>query len=446
MKTVLILAYDFPPYVSVGSLRPYAWYRYFKQYDIYPVVVTRQWNNEHGNLLDYVSASGSDHVIKEVTDWGTMIKTPYKPNLANRLILKYGQSRFRLLRRSASAYYEFMQWVSLSGPKSELYFAAEDYIKSNKIDVIVASGDPFILFKYASKLSKRYNIPWIADYRDPWSDDFQIKDKYFLKNWALYHERNTVSSAAIITTVSTFFRQKLLKLFPQKEVCIIPNGFDPEVIKNSSDFKQDPSALNIAFTGTINPWNPLEKFLSVLADFLISSPGAKVRLNFYGVNIPEELNGILSKFPLLKNKVFIHPKMLNEELVKHLAKNSLMLLFNNYSIVGTKIYDYIGIKRTILFCFQNDNEGNELKKKYYNIKEEPGSSTHSQEDLIRETNAGYIVSDSNDLKTLLSNLWIEWQNNGSLACSTTNTEKYSRKEQTKVLAEIIQRLPVAKNV
>jgi len=41
MKRVLILAYDFPPYVSVGGLRPYAWYRYLHEFDVFPIVVTR---------------------------------------------------------------------------------------------------------------------------------------------------------------------------------------------------------------------------------------------------------------------------------------------------------------------------------------------------------------------------------------------------------------------
>ena len=30
MKKVIILAYDFPPYVSVGGLRPSSWYNYLK--------------------------------------------------------------------------------------------------------------------------------------------------------------------------------------------------------------------------------------------------------------------------------------------------------------------------------------------------------------------------------------------------------------------------------
>jgi hypothetical protein len=39
MKKVLILAYDFPPYVSVGGLRPYSWCKCFHEFRIYPIVV-----------------------------------------------------------------------------------------------------------------------------------------------------------------------------------------------------------------------------------------------------------------------------------------------------------------------------------------------------------------------------------------------------------------------
>ena len=52
--------------------------------------------------------------------------------------------------------------------------AAEDYLATNKIDCILATGDPFVLFHYAKKaLRKKHNVPWIADYRDPWSSEFE---------------------------------------------------------------------------------------------------------------------------------------------------------------------------------------------------------------------------------------------------------------------------------
>ena len=41
-------------------------------------------------------------------------------------------------------------------------------------------------------------------------------------------------------------------------------------------------------------------------------------------------------------------------LLEKLAVNNIFLLFNYYSYMGTKIYDYLGLKRLILLCYDND--------------------------------------------------------------------------------------------
>src|SRR5690606_36940973 len=173
MKKLLILAYDFPPYVSVGGLRPHSWFKYFKEFDVEPIVVTRQFSAEFGDARDYVAPSESATTVIEQTEHGTIIRSPYKPNFANRLFLKYGDSKFRLVRKMYTAFFEIAQFLWVCGPKKELYKAADAYLAKNKVDAIIATGDPFVLFSYANRLGKRYTIPWIADYRDPWS-----KSKY----------------------------------------------------------------------------------------------------------------------------------------------------------------------------------------------------------------------------------------------------------------------------
>nr|MBP7389342.1 hypothetical protein [Chitinophagales bacterium] len=75
MVNVLILAYDFPPYVSVGGLRPHSWLKYFNEFGVYPIVVTRQWNNAYKNGLDYVAPGFSDNTVTEKNDKGTTIRT-----------------------------------------------------------------------------------------------------------------------------------------------------------------------------------------------------------------------------------------------------------------------------------------------------------------------------------------------------------------------------------
>ena len=83
-----------------------------------------------------------------------------------------------------------------------------------------------------------------------------------------------------------------------------------------------------------------------------------------------------------------------------------------------------------------------MKEKYYNIEEIEGVSNHLQEDLIKETDSGYIVQNENHLCTLLKQLYKEFTETGEIKCNTKNIEKYSRKYQTEKLAEIIKNFRV----
>ena len=248
MKRLLILAYDFPPYVSVGGLRPYAWYRYLKEYGVEPIVVTRQWENKYGNELDYIAPGESNETIVEATEYGTIIRTPYKPNLANRIMLKYGRSKFALIRKMVTAWYEFMQFLFFVGPKSGLYRGAKEYLKQNKVDAIIATGEPFVLFKYASALSKKYGIPWVADYRDPWSQNKNRSN--YLRKWTVFNEKKFLSNAECVTTVDEFFH-KQIETNVHKQFYIIPNGYNPDAINAVADIEQGHVIMRIAFVGTI---------------------------------------------------------------------------------------------------------------------------------------------------------------------------------------------------
>jgi myosin-crossreactive antigen len=138
--------------------------------------------------------------------------------------------------------------------------------------------------------------------------------------------------------------------------------------------------------------------------------------------------------------------MENNILLQKLAHDNVMLLFNDYSIIGTKIYDYLAVKRCIILCYSNDADALKLKESYYTISEEKNLSTHLQADLIHETNSGYVVSDAKHLEETIELLYEEFRKKGSINCDTNNAEKYSRKQQTKLLAEQLKILNVKKDV
>lgn len=440
MKKVLILAYDFPPYVSVGGLRPYSWYKYLKEYGIEPIVITRQWGNKYGNYLDYIAPGKSKETIIEQSDKGTIIRTPYKPNIANKIMLRYGANKFSWIRKAITGYFEIMQWVFNVGPKSGIYRGAGYYLKNHSVDCIIATGEPFVLFKYASKLSKDFKITWIADYRDPWNQSRTNHNNLFLREIKKYLEKTNVSTAIFVTSVSDYLNSQIATLIKNKKFYVIENGFDHEVFEGLGEIKQKEDVLNIAIVGTIYRWHPWKSVLSVLNQFIKKFPSYNICVNFYGINNNNEIkNYVLTNYPELFNHLSFFNKIPNEKYLIELAKNNAIILFNQYAYMGTKIYDYLGLKRTILLCYADDDEANVLKKKYFDVSIN-GKEKLPQADLIRETNSGIIVKDSKHLLEVLEAIYHEFQIKGRIECNSNGIEKYSRKIQTEKLAEIIKKV------
>lgn len=437
MKKVLILAYDFPPYVSAGALRPYSWYKYFYEFDLYPVVVTRQWSNKYGNYLDYVASSESETKVIEENIYGILIKTKYKPNLSNRLLLKFGEKRFRIIRKLISGYYEIMQFVFFVGPKSELYYSAKEYLKANRIDCIIATGEPFVLFKYASKLSSIYKIPWIADYRDPWSQNKSRRRNFIIKKTDIFFEQKFISNVVCATTVSEYVKCTIQQLIKKLKIEIIPNGFDLNLNSKKTSTKKSKT-LSIAFAGTIYDWHPWRSFLKVCNDIYKESI-ENVDIAFIGVNRQNDIELFFDKEQLNNLKLTFISKLPNNELYNELQKHDLLLLFNDYNILGTKIYDYLAASRLILLCYTKDNEAIYLRNKFYSdLNNNILVSDRLQEQMILETQSGIAIKDEGHLKRVIKELSDELKLYGEIKCDPTGIEKFTRKRQTEKLADIVK--------
>ena len=304
MKKLLILAYDFPPYVSVGGLRPYSWYRYMKDFGVEPIVVTRQWENKYGDARDYILPSQSKDVIIEQTDYGTIIKAPFKPSLSNKLLLRYGENRFRFLRKALTAWDEIRQYFYISGPKKNIYKEAKNYLKDNKVDAIIATGSPFVLFFYASKLSRKFKTPWIADYRDPWSQA-RSRSKGVFNKLNKYLEPKFIKTASFATSVPSVIETIKLGI---ENVSVLPiaNGYDDELINQYKNSKQTADVLTISHIGSLYVWHPWKQFLDNYRDYIVLNR-KKLRLKFYGVNRENEIKSIWKIFPKkLKILLFLY--------------------------------------------------------------------------------------------------------------------------------------------
>lgn len=436
---VLILAYDFPPFVSVGGLRPYSWYRYLGEFGVEPVVVTRQWANDYGDERDFVAPSAHDDVEVERSGRGTIIRAPYRPNLSNRLLLRHGPQRHRVIRKLVTAWYEVAQYYADAGPKAPLAHAAREFLRGQRVDAIVATGNPYVLFRYASDLSREFRIPWVADFRDPWSQD-RRRHLYRLSNtWTRALERQHVASAAAITTVADSVRDLLGQIHTGKRIVVIPNGYDPEAMAAADGVEQRRDGLTLAYTGSTYGWHPMESVLRELDRFNRENPRTPISLRMIGVSGRGEMEELVrSRFPALAPRVAFTDRLPNERMAVELAGAHAFLMFNNYAYPGTKIFDYLALRRQILLCYSDDAEADRLKREHYNVDIPPGTDERMLEDIVRSTRSGIVVRDAGHLRGILAELQREYARTGAVACDSHGVEQYSRRAAAGRLAALLR--------
>ena len=435
-KKVLILCNDFPPINSIGADRPYSWYKYFQEFNLYPIVITKNWQSNGNTRYNIIS---KERKI-EYTDFGCIIRTS-KVRTPSLWFQEKFKTKISFVRRGLSFIEKLLSFYFLRFDQHKgIYKEAYGYLnKNNDVHAIITTGEPFVLFKHGYRIKKKFGVRWIADYRDPWSQDIPLQKKYLLKKWSNYQEKKLLKSVSSVITVSQFVADKIALNYSNKEINIIPNGFDPEIINNISKITQNAKRLTISYAGTIYNWHPIEIFFKSLNEFLRLHSEVELKLNFYGINNQNDIHDKLIKFPYAKKCIEFHPRIPNEQLLKTLAESNVLLLFNYYSFMGTKIYDYLGLKRKILFCFTADENALILKDKYYKIDESLNANTELQSHLIKNSKSGVIVSNADKLKEVLMQLFLEFKETKNIKCESQNVEQFSREFRVKELADLIEK-------
>lgn len=416
MKKVLILAYDFPPYNSIGAQRPFSWFKYIKEFGIQPIIVTRHWDDNIQNPIDYIKPSKYKKKSIKNKDEGITIRVPFKPNLRDKLILRYGINRYIYLRKILTLIYQLCEFnISIFDNRRTIYLAAKEYLQNNSVDIIIATGEPFILFKYANNLSKQFNIPWIADYRDGWCSNYN-RSKF---ERILYNEieKHLVKTSICITTVSEEFKIQLKKIH-NKQVEILKNGYFPELFTDTEN--KYTERFTITFIGTLYSYQPIEMFADAFNVFCNDTRNCV--LNFIGVDFYSEQRERVQRIFQGKNYTLNLTGRIDHITTIEILKNSDLLLLpasKTHDQLYAKVFDYLAVRKKILL-FESDNAA--LQK------------------IITETNSGIICNTKNEILYALKECYNEWQKTGIVKCNSKNIEQYSRKEQTRKLAELIMSL------
>jgi glycosyltransferase involved in cell wall biosynthesis len=430
-RKVLIITYYWPPSGGAGVQRWLKFSKYLRDFGWEPVIYTPE--NPEAPAID-------DSLEKDIPEGITIIKLP--------ILEPYSTyKRFVGMKPGEKVNAGFLQEKEKPGliegiavwlrgnffiPDARRFWIKPSskflvhYLKSNPVEAIVSTGPPHSMHMIALHIHQKLGIPWLADFRDPWTGiDFyhQLKLSYFADR--LHHklERKVLASATEVTVVSKDMANEFSGIF-KRDYKLVTNGFDEQDISQLSMDQLD-TKFTIAHIGSINPSRNPENLWRVLSEMVKERPNfvRAFQIKLVGkVDISVlksiEANGLL---PFLNRIEYMPHQGVMHEIQK---SQVLLLLINNTpnakGILTGKMFEYLGSGRPIFSIGPADGEAAAILK-----------------DLKAGRTAGY--DDTENMKQIVSDYYDKF-NKKELTGNVSDHIRYSRRVLTSEIAQILDKM------
>lgn len=262
---VLILGLYYPPANFIAGRRLEGWARHLPSFGYEPLILTRYYDPEERNTHDFDASSRPTRTLQEPwIESSGVVYTQFVQGAWHKMPLP---GKVRGLAHFAWPDPDHSLW----------YRQCSDYLETSgfKPDLIIGSYGPPAMFLIARKLSGRFGVPWVADYRDIWIEKF---DQSFDTRLKYSMQRRHLRSATGITAVSEGMVEALRKqLSPlDKPIRCIYNGAEP--VENPQPDSNDREAVEafrevlsrnqivLTYTGTLYPAQQIELFLKTIEE------------------------------------------------------------------------------------------------------------------------------------------------------------------------------------
>ncbi len=361
-----------------------------------------------------------------------------------------------------------------------------------KIAAIISTGPPHSMHLIARQLHRDLNIPWIADFRDPWTNIFYFKHlglsaKSLRKHKAL--ERSVLEEADKIVVVSKQMKKEFVHSFSCKEaserglkeegsldgggyldgkIVVIPNGYDPDDFDAEKNTELAAAEKDVA--RMTSSWNDVveKRITGKVADGEddgkkmdgMAEDGRKFVVAHTGL-MPESANpdkfwkvlgDMVKSDRELKEKLLVVTMGQTDGIVKKdIAENGLSDNFKDLGYVP-HAQSVAWQKRAdiLLLLLRKEEESKAIltgKFFEYLAAGKPilafGPTDGDLADILKKTSAGTICefADEDSVRKAFTNLWA---GRGKITETTPEAEeerqKFSRKKQAGDFAEMLNRI------
>lgn len=427
MKNVLIISYRFPPRSTVGAQRMGGLARHLPKYGWQPIILTAKLPKAPSPIE--VLPLNLKVVQTRYFDLIAMLKgiAGFRKNVGLYQQLRVNKPRYGSQEPLCSKFI-FLTKSFLAFPDPEIgwynyaVIEGEKVLKQYKIGAIISSSSPATSHLIAKKLKVKYQVPWIADLRDLWTQHHYYRYgrfRFLLERWL---EKRTLSHADALVTVSKPLAHKLESLHVDKPIYSIPNGFEPDEFEKKEDALTDK--FTITYTGGLydGKQDPILLF-QVLAKLIEENRlnPSKLQIRFYG---PLQLWLIqLIKQYNLNQVVKVSDRIPRDEVLKRQKESTILLLLNwndpdEMGVYTSKVFEYLGAQRPILAL---------------------GGPGGVVKELLNETKAGINVSNAQMLKKLLISYYNEYMRTGTVVYKglKSKIDKYTYQAMTQKFVHLL---------
>ena len=299
MKSVLMIAYWFPPDGSAGVYRPLRFIRHLPKMGWSPTVLSadlapHSWSRYDPELLRMVPPE-TEVVSVRSTDWWQAIQARrtariqrneggYSSSLVNGLFKTNRTTLWSKLRHSvriaeAWCYHPDteMGWISPG------YEAGLKLCSRKNVDVIWATAGPVSSFVIAQKLSHKTRIPYVLDFRDAWTitfNEFEARRPKWMRRLDQTRMFRLLKEAQAVVfrydTEAECFWRAYKGALQACRIHIIPNGYDGSI--EPSDMTRG-HRFEVLYTGTIADYR-YDTFIEALRYFKDKEPVLANQVHF----------------------------------------------------------------------------------------------------------------------------------------------------------------------
>ena len=428
-RRVLIITYYWPPSGGSGVQRWLKMAKYLPEFGWEPIIFTPQ----NPELM-----ARDEELLKEVspklTVWKTPIWEPYK--LYKFFTKKKGQmikSSFVSDNAENPSWKERLSLFIRSNfffPDPRCFWRRPSVrylckrLKEYPVDWIITTGPPHSMHLIGKDLQKKMGIPWLADFRDPWTGIYYFKHLAMLPSIVKRHKRAeqaVVGKADVVTVVSPQMKREFLVWKP-KRIEVVPNGYDEsDFFVEAKRFSQKFALIHTGlFTKDANPnqlWLALANIVAENSAFAHSLQIVLVGHTDGAIRQSIEEAGLLS-YCLFVNYVS------HLEAVAYQKGANLLLLTlkkepESKGILTGKLFEYLAAKKPVLGIGPLDGDLAEI------LSDCKGGTMHEFEDY-----EGFK-------RTVLHYYGMYVKNEEWSSSSTQTIEKYSRKHLCGKLADLL---------